>query len=177
MLVGPYHGSVDVVLLPVQRVARVGLALHVGQDARPESAALPAIEAIRDRLPGSVAFGQIAPGRPGLGDPEHAIDDAPVVVKRAATPPRVAGWQERGGKSGVAREVRAAPIARRSVHVVPCPPFYCIWRTRPSSEITPATSASQPWPRRSSPDSGAPLRRNPVARRLTRRHARAVALD
>lgn len=65
MLVGPYHGSVDVVLLPVQRVARVGLALHVGQDARPESAALPAIEAIRDRLPGSVAFGQIAPGRPG----------------------------------------------------------------------------------------------------------------
>jgi hypothetical protein len=62
MLVGPYHGSVDVVLLPVQRVARVGLALHVGQDARPESAA---IEAIRDRLPGSIAFGQIAPGRPG----------------------------------------------------------------------------------------------------------------
>ena len=50
------------------------------EDAFPDALLDPAIEAFPDRVPGSEAFGQVAPGRAGLGDPQDGIDEEAVVV-------------------------------------------------------------------------------------------------
>jgi hypothetical protein len=94
MLVRPYDRPIDVVLLPIHVAARISLSLQFGQDTRPQSAALPPIEARGDGLPRTIALGKITPGSPSLGDPEHAIDDASVVMIRAAASSRVAGRQQ-----------------------------------------------------------------------------------
>jgi hypothetical protein len=96
MLVGADDGSIDEVLLPIDLATRIGLSLQLGQDARPKPASLPPREARGDRLPRPIVLGQVAPGRPSLGDPKHAVDDAPMVVERAAASSREARRQERG---------------------------------------------------------------------------------
>jgi hypothetical protein len=85
MLVRPHDRPVHVVLLPIQCAAPVRLALQFRQQARPQPRSLPAVEAGSNGLPGSIAPREISPGRPGLGDPEHAIDDAAMVMVRPAT--------------------------------------------------------------------------------------------
>lgn len=96
MLVRTHDRAVHVVLLPIYFTLHVRLPLDFGQDAHPEPTALPAIEARGNRLPWAIVCGEVAPGRAGLGDPEHAVDNAPVVVERMPTSSRVARWQERG---------------------------------------------------------------------------------
>jgi hypothetical protein len=93
MLMGAHHGPVDVVLLPIQLTARVGTALHFSENVRPQPAALPPIEPGGDGLPGAIAFGQVPPWCASLGDPEHTVDDAPVIMIRAAPSSRIARWQ------------------------------------------------------------------------------------
>jgi hypothetical protein len=95
MLVGAHHRPIDVVLLPIDLSTHIRLPLQLGQDACPKSTALPPIEARGDRLPWPVALGQVAPRGPGLVDPEHAVDDAPMVVERTASSSRGARWQKR----------------------------------------------------------------------------------
>jgi hypothetical protein len=95
MLVGAHHRPIDVVLLPIDLSTHIRLPLQLGQDACPKSTALPPIEARGDRLPRPVALGQVAPRGPGLVDPEHAVDDAPMVVERTASSSRGARWQKR----------------------------------------------------------------------------------
>jgi hypothetical protein len=96
MLVRPHDRAIHVVLLPIQVTLRVRLPLDFGQDAHPQPTALPAIEARGDCLPGAVACGEVAPRCSRLGNPEHAIDIASVVVEWMPTLSRVAQWQQRG---------------------------------------------------------------------------------
>lgn len=96
MLVRPHDRAVYVVLLPIQVALRVRLPLDFGQDAHPKPTALPAIEARGDRLPGAVLCGEVAPGGSRLGDPEHAVDNASMVVEWMSASSRVARWQEWG---------------------------------------------------------------------------------
>jgi hypothetical protein len=53
---------------------------QVGDDMGPGAILAPAIEAIVDGLPGSVAFRDIPPGGAGVQDPEDAIDEGVVIV-------------------------------------------------------------------------------------------------
>ena len=96
MLVRTDDGPIDVVLLPIDVATHICLALHLGQDALPKPTSLPPVEAGGDGLPRPIACRQIAPRRPRLGDPEHAVEDASVVVVRVPTSSRVARWQEWG---------------------------------------------------------------------------------
>lgn len=96
MLVGTDDRLIDEVLLPIDLATRICLSLQLGQDARPQPASLPPIEARGDGLPRPIALGQVAPGHPSLGDPKHAVDDAPMAVERAAASSRETRRHERG---------------------------------------------------------------------------------
>ena len=96
MLVRTDDCPIDVMLLPIDVATQICLALHLGQDSMPEPASLPPVEAGGDRLPRPIACRQIAPRRPGLGDPKHAVEDASVVVERAPTSSRETRRHERG---------------------------------------------------------------------------------
>src|SRR5271156_3001934 len=73
-LVGADDGAVDEEQVPVD--ASIGLALHLQmfQDPLPEASAGPTAEAAVDGLPGTEAFGQVAPGGPGGLVPEDAVE-------------------------------------------------------------------------------------------------------
>lgn len=85
MLVGANDGAVDMMQAPVERALGVSLLLEVRQDAVPDAGASPAIEAGGYCLPGAVPLGQVPPGRSCPIQPQQAIDDLAMVLRRAAT--------------------------------------------------------------------------------------------
>jgi hypothetical protein len=95
MLVGTDDRPIDVVLLPIHLATRICPSLQLGQDTRPQPAALPPIGARGDGLPRPVAFGQVAPRCSSLGDPEYAVDDMSMIMEGAAAASRVARRHER----------------------------------------------------------------------------------
>jgi hypothetical protein len=80
MLMGTNDSAVYEMERPVQPPLRIGLSLEVGQDANPQSGSRPAIEAGRDRLPGTVAFGEGAPRTSRAQDPKDAVEDGPMII-------------------------------------------------------------------------------------------------
>jgi len=80
MLMRPDDRAIDVVDAPVDLASLIRLLLERGQKPVPDPGLLPAVEATGDRPPGTITLGQVPPGRPGLEDPEDAIDDPPMVM-------------------------------------------------------------------------------------------------
>jgi len=62
--------------------------LQSREDALPDSLLGPTVEPFPDVVPVPEAFGQVAPGGTGLGDPEYGIDKQPVILGDA---PMLAG--------------------------------------------------------------------------------------
>ena len=73
--------------LPVDQPRRIGPGLQRGQDARPDSVALPAPEQRVDRLPGAVARGHVPPRRADPHPPSDAVDELPLGPLRGPTRP------------------------------------------------------------------------------------------
>jgi len=73
--------------LPVDQPHRIGPGLQRGQDARPDSVALPAPEQRVDRLPGAVARGHVPPRRADPHPPSDAVDELPLGPLRGPTRP------------------------------------------------------------------------------------------
>lgn len=53
--------------------------LQCREDPLPATGARPAAKALIDRVPLAVALGEITPGRPTARDPEHGVEEQPVV--------------------------------------------------------------------------------------------------
>jgi hypothetical protein len=53
--------------------------LEVPEELAPDALARPAVEPPPDGVPVAEAFGQVAPGRAGLGDPQDGVDEQAVV--------------------------------------------------------------------------------------------------
>ena len=85
MLVGADHGAVDVMETPVQLAFGVCLLLKIRQDAIPDAGASPAIEARGNGLPRTVLSGKIPPGCSRASEPQQAIDNWAMILRRAAT--------------------------------------------------------------------------------------------
>lgn len=89
--------------VPVSGAACIGLGLSGDKHALPNTASASAVEATGDGLPGTIAFGQIAPSWARARDPQHSIRDAVVLgrrttdlwslrpVRRSASPTPVGG--------------------------------------------------------------------------------------
>src|SRR5690242_3167865 len=84
MLVGAYHRAIDKVLLPIQCAGGIALALQFRQDAVPNAALAPAIEAAGDRAPGTEVLWQVPPRSAGTQDPANALNDPAMVMRGAA---------------------------------------------------------------------------------------------
>lgn len=76
---GPHHRAIDKVEGPVELSGGIRLLLDRRKEPVPEARLAPALEAACHRLPGAIALGQIAPGRPSAQEPQDAIEDATVV--------------------------------------------------------------------------------------------------
>ena len=74
MLVGPNDGRVD------HQMFQVGIAAEGLHDARPDAGLGPAVEPLERVVPVSEPLGQVTPGYPGAGDPEHGADEEPIVL-------------------------------------------------------------------------------------------------
>jgi hypothetical protein len=84
VLVRPHDGAVE------DQVLAVGVVGQRREDAPPDPAAAPAVEALEHAVPSAEADGQVAPGHAGPGQPEHALDEHPVVAPPAARVARLA---------------------------------------------------------------------------------------
>lgn len=90
-MVRPDDGAVD-------HLEHVGLAAAVGERLQqhvPDAGGGPAPELAVDRVPLPEFLGQVTPRRAGSGDPEDAVQRAPVVLRWAAAAGRLLR-QERG---------------------------------------------------------------------------------
>lgn len=85
MLVRSNHAAINVMSFPIKLTLRVGLLLEGTQDSVPETDFGPTIEAGRNGGPRAVAFRQVAPRSTSSIDPEHAVDDAAMVLSRMTT--------------------------------------------------------------------------------------------
>ena len=109
---GTHDGAVDAEQIPVDTSVGLGAGLEVIEDAVPQAALAPAIEARVDGFPGSEKLRQVAPGGAGVEDPEDAVDHEAVVLGRTAGP--LTG-REQGAQDlplGIAQAVS------RSLHVL-----------------------------------------------------------
>src|SRR5262249_47465871 len=77
VLMRPDHGAVE------QEPLQVGV-LQGQEPPLPGPLLRPAIEPPPDGVPVAEAFGEVPPGGAGLGDPEHGIDEEPVILGRDA---------------------------------------------------------------------------------------------
>jgi len=82
--VGPDVRSVDVELRPVDVALRVELEVQSIEDALEQAFARPPSVAIVNAGPLAVAFGQVAPRRRAVEDPEDAVERGAVVVPSPA---------------------------------------------------------------------------------------------
>ncbi len=92
MLMGTNDSGIDVMDGPLQRASRIGLLLERVQDLLPDAGLPPAIEAAGHCLPGTIARRQVTPGGTGAEDPQDAVDNRPMVVRRA-TGLGFLGWE------------------------------------------------------------------------------------
>jgi len=77
MLVGPHDGGVD------DQILEVWILAQRRKDALPHTACAPAVEAHEHAIPLAKDRWQIAPGRAGPRDPQHRLDEHPIVRARA----------------------------------------------------------------------------------------------
>ena len=89
MLVDADDGAVD------QGVLEIGIARQGLEEAFEDPFLHPAAKAPEHTVPVAECLGQVAPGRPGPGHPEHRLEDQPVVGRGATGIPRLAGQQRR----------------------------------------------------------------------------------
>jgi hypothetical protein len=94
VLVGPNDGAVDVVQIPVEFTAALGLCQQGSKDPLPDALPIPTPETAVDRLPGAVALRQVLPGSTGPRQPEDGIDDQ-AVIQGWPTGARPLGRQQR----------------------------------------------------------------------------------
>jgi len=74
---GPDHSAVK------QEPLQVGV-LQGQEHPLPDPLLRPAIEPLPDGVPVAEALGEVPPGGAGLGDPEHGVDEEPVILGRDA---------------------------------------------------------------------------------------------
>jgi len=84
MLVGPDHGTVE------DQPLQIGVLQDL-EDPEPDALGGPAIVPPPDRVRLAESLGQVAPGGPGLADPEHGVDEESVVLGGDARVSRAAG--------------------------------------------------------------------------------------
>jgi len=80
MLVGSHDGGIDDEIFEV-RIVRHGL-----EDAPPDPLAAPSTEAAEDAVPIAEYIGKIAPGGTCAHNPEHRLDEHPVIAARRPLP-------------------------------------------------------------------------------------------
>jgi hypothetical protein len=83
MLVRPDNGAIDVMDLPIELTCGLGLLWENRQHALKDAGLLPTVDATRHGVPWAIALRQIPPGCSRAQDPQHAIQDAPRVDRRA----------------------------------------------------------------------------------------------
>ena len=79
MLMGANDGAVHVVHGPVYLARSIGRFVQGAQNALPEPAGRPAIEARRHSPPPAITLGQVAPGCPCVGQSKESVDDLAMV--------------------------------------------------------------------------------------------------
>src|SRR3954449_3184558 len=93
----PDDGAIDTPEVVVDLPSVVQSIQQRGDDAGPGAVLAPTVEAREDRLPGAIAFREIAPRGAGMEDPEDAIDDRTGIIERVARPTAMRPvWQQRG---------------------------------------------------------------------------------
>jgi hypothetical protein len=86
--------AIDVVPIPSAPAARFGVRLDGVNHRRPEAGPLPAGDATGHRAPGTIAFGQIAPGGARAQHPSNAVQEAAMVHGWPASL-GLLGWEQR----------------------------------------------------------------------------------
>ena len=81
---GPDHGVIDAVYLPIEPAGGIGLSRQRVKRALEDAGFLPAVEAAGHRAPGAIAFRQIRPGSAGTENPQHPVEEAAMVDGRAS---------------------------------------------------------------------------------------------
>ena len=99
---GAHVGSIDAPKMPVDEAALVQRDVQGLDDLSKDAFPPPLREVVGYGLPGTEAFGQIPPWRPGMWNPKHSIQQ----------PASIAQWPPRAGCSATPL-ARSAPIARR----------------------------------------------------------------
>ena len=91
---GADERAIDVVQIPIDPAARFGLLLDGVKHSLPEAGPLPAGDATGHRAPGTLAFGQIAPGGASAQHPSNAVQEAAMVHGWPASLGCL-GWEQR----------------------------------------------------------------------------------
>jgi hypothetical protein len=94
MLVGTDDGALDSVEAPTELPIGIGLLREGLQDVREETCPAPTGEPAGDGLPRAIPLRQVPPGRARAQNPQHAIEDGPMVIGRSSSP-RLLGWEQR----------------------------------------------------------------------------------
>src|ERR1700737_4372317 len=108
---------------------QIGVAKRRGDGCEP-SVFGPAIEAPPLAVPIPKSLGQVAPRRPGPGDPQHSIDKLPIVIGDPAVLSRLAGQQVLdpipiGVRNLVATKHARPSVAGTKKRLLPELPAYC----------------------------------------------------
>src|SRR5438552_1065806 len=85
-LVGTNDGGIDAPEVAVDEPLLVESQQQGIKDLGPGAVLAPAVEAVVDGLPGSVALGGIGPGGAGMQVPEDAVNQGPVILPGMAGP-------------------------------------------------------------------------------------------
>src|SRR5258708_33641572 len=80
---GADDGRVDEPQVSAQAAVSLKVVEQMSENLRPSAVLAPAVEPVVDGLPGPIAVRHVAPGRPGMEDPEDAVEQV------AVGPPRV----------------------------------------------------------------------------------------
>jgi len=135
MVVGAGRGAIHADL-PDHLAYGIRAGLRVRQHPVPGAVASPAIEAIRTRLPRSVALGQVAPGRAGAQFPQDAVDHGTVIPPLAAT--LTTRWEQ--GSDDAPRFLGQFPTS----HHVAAPRSVLTWNESSTSQVIRQTAPSPP---------------------------------
>src|SRR4051794_13045390 len=96
---GPDDGAIDTPEVVVDLPAVVQFIQQRGDDTSPGAVPAPTVEARVDRLPGAIAFREIAPRGAGMEDPEDAMDDRTGIIERVARSTAMGPVWQQGGDS------------------------------------------------------------------------------
>src|SRR5262249_53732435 len=125
----PDNGTIDAPQVVVDFILVIEFVEQRSNEADPDTGFTPAVEELKDRLPGALAFREITPGGAGMQDPQDAVEQRSRIVEGTARLMVVrAMWQQRGNPGPLSvRELIAAhgrtrwgPRLTRSLH----PTFY-----------------------------------------------------